>query len=417
MSESKVMCKRCILHSKVPGVQINEEGYCSFCGEDHDAQETTQNAGAEDQKSSEYMKKMEELFENIKKQNRMYDALVLFSGGKDSTYLMHLAKHKYNLRVLGFAMLYPIAQERASKNIDDVSKVLGVDIIKFIPDESMYRKYMKYGLLEGHKYGMDEKSGCYNCSFLFKWAAMKLAIKLGIPVILIGMDKAQAGGPYFVEGESFKNVIKEGKKPFGVQHDIFADALGEEYKGSLYDFNAEELLEAEFPTYIGPFSFMEYDYISAVGELETLGLKSENFKTLLTNCDAAYLFDYITYAKYDCPSYVKAYATGLRKQIPTISQLSSNPEESNLIPREKMLTMLEDYKKVLNYVVENNLQPGNMTPEQKEKLEELAVTSYQFYGKETADFLIERILKVNDFANYFEIDMKNIEAVEAADAV
>ncbi len=405
ISEKKV-CRRCVLHSRVPRISINEEGYCCYCDDDGKQAEP---AG----ENLDIKEKMEELFADVKKQGRQYDALLLFSGGKDSTYLLKWARDEYNLRVLAFTMVYPIGKPLALKNIDDVSKKLNIETIKFRPDEEMYKKMMKYALLEGHRYNLGEEAGCEACSFLFRWVSMKIAMQMNIPIVLDGRDKNQSPiGPIFLTGEQFKNEMKDGKYPFGLMHNLFNDALGEEYKNTIYGTNYDDLKNKEFPTFIAPFTFVDYDYVNNFSEIEKLGLDSGNFKTLLTNCDAAYLFDCISYKKFDCPSYIKMYSAGLRNELPTVEQLSSSPEQPQIVKKEAMEQMLEEYKKVLFYVAEKNYTPENITEEEFQTLRNMAVISCDIYGRETADALIQRILSINSYAKYFSIDLVSIDNVE-----
>jgi hypothetical protein len=405
--EVNQMCRQCILHSGVPGVTINEAGFCNECV-DYDKAQSQSNTDEPEgpNRDAELTQKMEELFAKVKQQNNWYDAIVLLSGGKDSTYLLDLAKNKYQLRVLAFSMIYPISKKQAAQNIDDAVKIFNVDSIKFVPDESMYKKLMKYGLLEGHQYDLREGVGCATCSFLFFWVSIKLAMKLKIPIILDGRDKAQTG-PVFTDGETYRERIANGGKPFGRIHDLFSDATGEEYRGSIYDYNPAEFENAVFPTSIAPFTFLEYDYRKNFEEFEALGLNSHNFNTMFTNCDGVYLFDYIALKKYNCTSYIHSDAAGVRKAQPTITQLNLDPSVSaeTSVSRQTALAVMDEYKQLLYYVTGKKLTRDNVSQADKDAMRAIVNAGYRIYSKEVVEMMLDRILSVYEFVDYLGIDL------------
>jgi len=85
-------CKNCVLPETFPGIKFNNEGICNFClnfkGET-DLQT----------KKHEYRQKFEELKKKYKGK-QSYDALMSYSGGKDSTYVLSLLRESYGLNVL-----------------------------------------------------------------------------------------------------------------------------------------------------------------------------------------------------------------------------------------------------------------------------------------------------------------------------
>lgn len=401
------ICRQCILHSQVPGVTINENGFCNECVDYDKVQTQSEVEVAESSKQdTELTQKMEELFAKVKEQRNWYDAMLLFSGGKDSTYLLDLAINKYHLKVITFTTVLPIGKKQAGQNIDDTAKVLNVDVMKLAPEENMYKKLMKYGLMEGHNYDMGEMAGCHTCSFLFRWLSFKLAMKMKIPIILDGRDKAQSG-PIFITGEAFREGIAKGEKPFGKMHDLFRDATGEEYLGTIYDYNEAELASENLPALVAPFTFLNYDYRKNFGEFEKLGLNSANFNSMFTNCDGVYLFDYIALKKFDCTSYVRNYASGIRKEQPTITQLSLDQSETaaTSLSRQTMLAVMEEYKQLLYYVAAKKLTHANVTQADKDKMLAMVTAGHQVYDDQVLGMMMDRFLTVNEFANYFEINL------------
>jgi len=408
MENNKIVCKKCILHSKVPEVTIGKDGLCVFCqiGSHVTSDMMKQNATLLENR-------MLAIFENIKKQKRPFDVLVYFSGGKDSTYVLSLMKNKYKLNVLAYSMIQPFVTEVAKKNMEEIVKKLNVQAIKFFIDENVFNKGMAYSLLHGHEYGLTEWVGCQICGYYTKWVGVKLAMKLGIPLVVDGMDSAQGGFGVINEGEQVKQRLRNGMKPFGKVHDLINDALGDEWKNSLYSFDAEEVLNSEYPTAMSPLCFVEYDPTFSFNTLEELGISFKQFKSLNTNCELLYLLDYISMCRYDCDSYIKLYASGLRNNYDTIEQLELDQAvHKKQLTREEMIKLLDEYKEVLFYIIDNDIDENNFNDAHKDKLLGLVSYSKSMFGEETMSKLMVRVQKMKGQAAYLGIDLKSIPRVQ-----
>jgi hypothetical protein len=389
------------MHDNIPSITINSEGVCCDCVDFLEEQKQMERESLET-----YEKQMLALFEQVKEERHNYDALVLFSGGKDSTQLVNLAKNKYKLRVLAFGMILPIAKQQAVSNMDKVAKRLCIDLIKVTIEESAYKQYMRYALLNGDKYGMGEHVGCASCSFLFRWYSYKFAMYMDIPVVLDGRDKWQYGGVLFDRGNDLKERALKNEKVYGQMHDMLKDALGSSYGDSFLSYDIEKIRNKCFPSMIAPYTFIEYQSMDSLNTIESLGLDKNDFQTMYTNCDGVYLFDYITLKKYDCTSYHKAYAHGLRQNIPTITQLGTEGKENaSSLSREMLLAVLDEYKKVLFYMGEMASNCVALTSEQKEYIMSITPYSKQIYGDTGIMQFIERFSSLWEFAKYFDVDL------------
>jgi len=216
-------------------VAFTDEGLCSVCVN------FKKFKPHEPQVKKYLLEEMENLFKTVKKANKLYDVLVLFSGGKDSTILLKIAREKYGLRTLAFSVIHPLVNSTASRNMEDVTKKLGVDLIKAYVDEEVYKKVIRHGILKGPEYGLGEFFGCDVCSFFHHWLPVRYAMKLDISIILEGSDLSQTGEISFLQSARVKAEAKQGKKPYGRVHELVMDALGPDYKGSIYDYNPAEI--------------------------------------------------------------------------------------------------------------------------------------------------------------------------------
>jgi hypothetical protein len=395
------VCKRCVLNTGISGVIINEDGLCKECGTYKD------NSAFNIKMEKMLTKKLNALLTETKSLKKSYDVLVLFSGGKDSAFLLNMVKRKYGLNPLAFSVMHPLVGETASKNMEEITGKLNVDLFKFYPDVHLYTAIMKYGLLEGHRYGLDESLGCRICSTLYMWPALKTAIKLGIPVVMDGVDKAESQSPIFIDGAVLKSNIKKGMKPFGVVHDIIADALKDEMRGSIYDYDIEG--EEEIPALISPLTFIDYDFVDGYKEIESLGVESKKYRKVLTKCSVIPFFASVTMNIYGCVPFVKQFSTGIRNGNSILKQFKmENTEVDDSFTREAVLEILKEYEELVRYVVRENITKDGVSGSQREKMALMAQTSIKVFGEEAAESLMGEILKINDYAKFFNIELKNL---------
>ncbi len=402
MRQEKKTCSKCVLHDQIPGITVNDEGLCSVCAH-YDKFKT------HEPKLSKYLtEEMENLFEKSKsKKDRPYHAIVLFSGGKDSTVLVKMAKEKYGLRTLACAVMHPLVNETAEKNMEDVTSKLNVDLIKLYPNETLYRKAIKMGIQNGPKYGLGEFFGCQVCSFFHFWMPINYAMKMDIPVVLEGSDLSQTGEYTYWQAERVVGDAKKGTKPFGGVHDLVKEAGGKEYEGSIYDYNLEDVTSGRYPTVISPFTFMPYDYRENFDEIASMGLEKKDFRTIYTNCSATPFFSYFTLNKFSCVSYIKHYATEIRRGYPNLMQHSvKDLDTAEVLNKEVVTKMMNEYENVVRYIAENKIGEDNVSDAEKEKLRGMAPTYMDIFGDDVCDVFLRDVLRIPYFADYFNVSLE-----------
>jgi predicted PP-loop superfamily ATPase len=400
MTDEKKTCNLCVLHSQIPGVTINDEGICSICVN------FKKFAQHEPEVKKYLVEEMEHLFKKAKSKDRLYHAIVLFSGGKDSTVLLKMAKEKYGLRVLACSVMHPLMNEKAKRNMEDVTNKLNVDLIKIYPDEDVYKKSIRKGILQGPDYGLGEFFGCDVCSFFHNWLPIRYAMRMDIPVILEGSDLSQTGEFTFRQADRVRQDARKGKKPFGSVHDLVMDAIGEAYKGSIYDYNESEVLSEAYPTVISPFTFMDYDYRENFNEIESMGLDSKDFRTIYTNCAATPFFSYFALKKFDCVSYIKHYATEVRRGYPNLMQHSvKDRDTADVLNREIVEKLMAEYKNVVLYISGHDLSEESITDAEREKLQRMAPTYLNTFGEAVCDVFLHDVLQIKRLANYFGVSL------------
>ena len=121
MLESQV-CKRCVLSHSFPRIEFDEDGVCSVC-RDYDNW-----TNGWESKLPEQRKILNRICKKVKGQNKEFDALIPFSGGKDSSYVLYIAKRELGLNCLAYTFDNGYLSMHARNNIDRTCRKLGENI-------------------------------------------------------------------------------------------------------------------------------------------------------------------------------------------------------------------------------------------------------------------------------------------------
>ena len=119
------LCSNCVLPETFPGIRFNENGVCQHCLRYEKVSEERHL-----ETKSRYRMKFGELTEKIKGRGT-YDALMAYSGGKDSTYTLRYLTQEAGLKVLSITFDNGFLSPAAFKNIGNVTSALNVDQIFF----------------------------------------------------------------------------------------------------------------------------------------------------------------------------------------------------------------------------------------------------------------------------------------------
>ena len=82
-------CKECVISNQRPRIIFDEKGVCSGCKNQKEKKN-------KDWKTRE--KELIELLDQHRSKNGSYDVLIPSSGGKDSAYVAHQLKYKYDMK-------------------------------------------------------------------------------------------------------------------------------------------------------------------------------------------------------------------------------------------------------------------------------------------------------------------------------
>lgn len=120
-----------------------------------------------------------------------YHVLLLFSGGKDSSYLLHEMRNRYKgIRILALTVDNTFMSPVAMENINAIIKNTGVEHIIYRPQARLMEKMFRYAFTHLNEKGCSGTVDQFDGDF-FSDAARILAAQMNIPYILCGLSRDQ----------------------------------------------------------------------------------------------------------------------------------------------------------------------------------------------------------------------------------
>jgi tRNA(Ile)-lysidine synthase TilS/MesJ len=269
-------CSRCVLPETFPGIEFDGEGICNYCRRSKSSDRLSQS-----------MNKYREKFEKLISENRRkggYDAIMAYSGGKDSTYTMYVLKQQYSLSILALTMDNGFVSPKSLDNCRKVVEGLGIDHIIFKPRidiiSALFRKGESDDFFASRK-GLERASTiCTTCMSLVKSIALRRAIESDIPFIFYGWSPGQAP----VEASIFRNNPSMIRQMQSAMLEPMREIAGEEVEN--YFLTGEHFENADrFPYNVSPLAFLEYDEEIIMKEIREFGWeRPDDTDPNSTNC-------------------------------------------------------------------------------------------------------------------------------------
>jgi hypothetical protein len=271
--QSVKYCAVCSLSSTFPGIHFNDKGVCNFCLDQR------KNGLQADQKTI-YRQKFETLVEQLRGQS-VYDAIMCYSGGKDSTYTLAILKEQYRLNVLAVSFDNGFLPEQTLKNIRNVVDKLGVDHITIKPRFDTLAKVFNQSTDVFTLKALERSSAvCTSCMGILRYATLRMAVEKDIRLIAYGWSPGQAP----ISSSVMKNLPQMVKRMQAMLYDplhrIVGDAINpyfleEKHFGTTY----------RLPYYVSPMAFLEYDIAAIYQNISRFGWKKpEDVDANSTNC-------------------------------------------------------------------------------------------------------------------------------------
>ncbi len=167
-------CNKCLITSNYPGIEFDDQGVCSVCSDYNEYKKHIDGYFKEEESLTTF-------FSNNKFKEREYDCLLLYSGGKDSTYTLYKLI-EMGLNVLCFTFDNGFISDVTFKNINETTSKLNV--------KSIIRRSNKTNkvFLHSLKTKDDICSGCWNA---LNSIGIQVAEEYSIDTIVSGLSRGQ----------------------------------------------------------------------------------------------------------------------------------------------------------------------------------------------------------------------------------
>lgn len=272
------LCSRCILPDTFPNITFDSDGVCNHCRQEESA------IAKRDIKTAEYRQKLDDLIKSTAGKAPAFDAIMAYSGGKDSSYTLKLLRERYDLRILAFTFDNHFVSPTAIENIKTVTDSLKVDhitykipwpIMKSVFDLTAEKDIFSAATL------LRASSICTACIGFVKSLTIKFALEMSIPLSAFGWSPGQAP----IQSAIMKtnaSLIRQNQKAI---MNSFPEELQSQVKSCFIPENYYQIYADRFPTNIHPLAFFAYDEQRIAEELRGIGWTlPTNTDTNSTNC-------------------------------------------------------------------------------------------------------------------------------------
>jgi hypothetical protein len=183
-------CPRCALPETFPGIEFHEGGGCNYC--------IYYELFSERQKL--FKDRLREEFEKVVAEAKLkkggYHCILCYSGGKDSTFLLHMLRRRYDLNVLAYTFDNGFISPQAFRNIAKVVDNLEVDHLLFRPRSSVTKAMYREALIDNELFSKAllpySNQCCLSCIAMVLSIALKMGREKDIPLVVIGFTPGQA---------------------------------------------------------------------------------------------------------------------------------------------------------------------------------------------------------------------------------
>jgi tRNA(Ile)-lysidine synthase TilS/MesJ len=269
-----------VLPETFPGISFDDQGRCSYC-QKYKGSENQEKA--RDRFREKFLKILEET-----RNHGPYDALVAYSGGKDSTYTLMMLKEKFGLKVLAITLDHGFVSPMAEQNIRHVTSTLDIDHITVRPGTETLRTLFT-GSMAPDIYPLKAleraSSICNSCMNIVKSFLLKTALEMDVPLVVYGWSPGQAP----LQSSVFKTNSAMIRQMHEAMTKPIRKMVGDRLAGFLLEerhFRAEAKPEQDrFPYLVNPLAFSGYDEHNILDSVRKIGWEDpKDTDSNSTNC-------------------------------------------------------------------------------------------------------------------------------------
>ncbi|MBA7515886.1 hypothetical protein ES705_07931 [subsurface metagenome] len=287
MMHEQYICKNCILIDGSFGIELNSEGICNYC--EDPAYKTTNwwKTQITEKMKETGLRDWNSVIELMRsrKEEKKYDCIVGYSGGKDSTALLYTMVHDYGFNPLAVTIDSGFIPETAFENIKDTLKKISVDHVVIDGAKETFRKLYQWVFTDQDSNDLTlTRNLCDNCGDLVHSLVVREAMKRDIDIILFGYSPDEIRRYFY---EIPQHEIEHDWKPSFINRELFTEEDRNHY------FTPEDFENHTVPRIILPYHVIDYNEEDIIQLIESKNLvKKGNSSTLKTSCHviAAALF-------------------------------------------------------------------------------------------------------------------------------
>jgi len=172
-------CVRCCIPETEEGTNFDELGICQAC------------RSSEEKMHLDWVEREHELRRILEEAKANagdnYDCIVPISGGKDSTFQLHVLTKVYGMKPLAVTFSHNWFSETGWYNLVNALETFNVDHIMFTPNRSLIGRIAKRSLIE-------IGDSCWHCHIGVGAFPLQVAVKFGIPLLVYGEPSAEGQG-------------------------------------------------------------------------------------------------------------------------------------------------------------------------------------------------------------------------------
>ncbi|WP_428482706.1 hypothetical protein [Pyruvatibacter mobilis] len=127
-------CTKCLLPETMPFIEFGDDGVCNYCQEYTPWQKTPESV-------------LRERLDGIRSSDGSPDCIVAFSGGRDSSYGLHVLKEEYGMTPLCFSYDWGMVTDLARRNQARMCGKLGIEHIWISADIKEKRAHIRRNVL------------------------------------------------------------------------------------------------------------------------------------------------------------------------------------------------------------------------------------------------------------------------------
>ena len=243
-------CVRCCIPETQEGVIFDELGVCQAC------QSAEQKIHID---WTEREKVLRGILDQAKaKAGQNYDCIIPISGGKDSTFQLHVLTQVYGMKPLAVTFSHNWFSETGWYNLQNSLEQFNVDHVMFTPNRKLVNKLAKHSLA-----GIGD--ACWHCHAGVGAFPLQAAVRFNIPLLIWGESIAESSGR-----ASYLNPVRKFDREYftKVSAKLRPDQMVRD-DVSLRDLYPFEIPSAEECERVGVFGLHLGDYIFWDDERQT----------------------------------------------------------------------------------------------------------------------------------------------------